>query len=310
MAELDRQLATIAATNHSIITLADVIAAGGTQDHADRRVRNGRWERLGLGVYRIAGVAETYESKVLGAVLAAGPGAIASHRCAARLLGLGFVKADPELSIRRGRRHRPEGVLVHESSDLDRCGVRRVDGIPVTDPNRTVLDLGRFVRPPALRRAAEAARRAELVTWSTLGHALAAHARQGRHGITRLREVVSAGMLVDGLTDTDSELMALTLIREAGLPDPVLHHQVRNADGDLLAELDLAWVERKAAIEIDGSVHLDPAVRRKDDARDAHLRSLGWTIRRVWFEIPLTEPAVFLQIVRSLLADTAAAVAS
>ena len=303
MAELDRQLATIAAANHSIITLTDVIAAGGTQDHADRRVRSGRWERLALGVYRIAGVSATYESTVLGAVLGAGPGAIASHRCAARLLGLGFAKANPELSIPRGRHHRPEGVVVHQSTDLERCEVRRVHGIPVTDPSRTVLDLGRFVRQPALRRATEDARRAGLVTWSTLAHALAAHARQGRHGITRLREVVAAGLLVDGLTDTDSELISLTLIREAGLLDPVLHHRVRGPDGELLAELDLAWPDELCAIEIDGTVHLDPTVRAKDDARDHLLRSLGWTIRRVWYEIPLTEPRVFLQIVRNLLAD-------
>jgi very-short-patch-repair endonuclease len=301
MADLDRRLAAIALERHSIITLVDVVAAGGTVAHAHRRVRSGRWERLGRGVYRIAGVPWTYEAKVLAAVLGAGPGAVASHLCAARLLGLGFTKAGVELSIPRGRRHRPEDVIVHESTDLDRCGVRQVEGIPVTDPSRTVLDLGRFIGPTALRRAAEDARRADLATWSSLCGTLAVHARQGRHGIRRLREVVAAGMLVDGLTDTDSELIALTLIREAGLPDPVLHHRVRTQDGELVAELDLAWPHHLAAIEIDGTVHQDPAVRRKDDARDHLLRGLGWTIRRAWYEIPLTEPKVFVQIVQSLL---------
>lgn len=305
MAELDRRVAAVALANHSIITLDDVIGAGGTVAHAYRRVRSGRWERVSPGVYRIAGVPWTYEARVRAAVLGAGPGAIASHLCAARLLGLGFAKAPVELSIPRGRRHRPSEIIVHESSDLDRCGVRQVAGIPVTDPSRTLLDLGRFIGVPALRRAAEDARRGGLATWSSMSGTLSAHARQGRHGIRRLREVVSAGLLIDGLTDTDSELIALTLIRESGLPDPVLHHQVRNSEGELIAELDLAWVVRKAVIEIDGTVHQDPAVRRKDDERDALLRHLGWTIRRVWYEIPLTEPAVFLQIVRSLLADTA-----
>jgi very-short-patch-repair endonuclease len=305
MGDLDRRLATVALGNHSIITLADVVAAGGNEAQAQRRVRAGRWERVAPGVYRIAGVSWTYEAEVRAAVLGAGPGAIASHLCAARLLGLGFTKAPVELSIPRGRRHRPAGVIVHESTDLDRCGVRQVAGIPVTDPSRTLLDLGRFIRPPALRRAAEAARRADLATWSSMSGTLSVHARQGRHGIRRLREVVAAGLLVDGLTDTDSELIALTVIREHDLPDPVLHHQIRNDDGELIAELDLAWPDRRAAIEIDGTVHLDPLVRRKDDARDHHLRSLGWTIRRVWYEIPLTEPTAFVQIVRTLLADTA-----
>ena len=307
MADLDRRLAAVAVAQHSLITLADVIAAGGTPAHAQRRVASGRWERVASGVHRIAGVPSSYEAEVLAAVLSAGEGAVASHLCAARLLGLGFTKAGPEVSVPRGRRPRAVPGRLHQSTDLDRCQVRLVRGIPVTDPSRTILDLGRYLGPRALRRAAETARRAELATWSSLAHTLAAHARQGRHGITRLREVVADGLLVDGLTDTDSELIALTVLRQHGLPDPVLHHQIRADDGELVAELDLAYPERMAAIEIDGTVHLDPTVRRKDDARDHHLRRLGWTIRRVWYEVPLTEPRAFVAIVRSLLVDTATA---
>jgi predicted transcriptional regulator of viral defense system len=305
MGDFDRRAAELAAANHSIITLREFEALGGSARGAQRRVTGGRWEQLAPGVYRIAGVRWTYNAEVFAAVRAAGPGAVASHLCAARLHGIGFSQASPELSIPRGRRRRSETIRVHTSTDLDRCDVRRVDGIPVTDPSRTLLDVGRYLRAPALRRAVEAARRADLVTWETLTHTLAAHARQGRHGIRRLREVISLGLLTEGVTDTDSEMIALSLIREHGHPDPVLHHRVRDAEGELVAELDLAYPARKAAIEIDGTVHLDPAVRRKDEARDHHLRRLGWTIRRVWYEVPLREPKAFVQIVRSLLDDTA-----
>jgi len=226
-------------------------------------------------------------------------GAVTSHRCAARLLGLGFTKANPELTIPRGRKHRPRAALVHESTDLDRCGVRMVNGIPVTDPNRTALDLGRYLRVPSLTRAVETARRLELVTWTSLLHTLVAHARQGRHGVTHLREVVSLGIQREGITDTDSELVALTLLREHGLR-PVLHHRVLAADGMLIAEIDLADPEQKTALEIDGAVHLRPEVRAKDDARDHRLRGMGWTVRRVWCEMPVLEPARFLAIAREL----------
>jgi very-short-patch-repair endonuclease len=303
--DLDRQLASIAAKNHSLITLDDVIAAGGSRAHAQRRVKAGRWESAALGVYRVAGIPWTYEATVMSAVLAAGPGAVASHLCAARLLGLGFRTAQPELSVPRGRNYRSSGFRVHESTDLDRCSVRVVSGIPITDPNRTLLDLGRYIGPRALRRAAEDARRLELVTWRSLLHTLLAHARQGRHGVRRLREVVSRGMVLDGVTDTDSELIAWTLLREHGLAEPVLHHQIRDADGELLAEIDLAWVERKAALEIDGTVHMNPEVRAKDEARDHFLRSIGWTVRRVWYLTPLEQPDRFLQIARALYAETA-----
>jgi Transcriptional regulator, AbiEi antitoxin/Protein of unknown function (DUF559) len=304
VADLDRRLVAVAATNHSIITLADVVDAGGSASDAHRRVASGRWEAAGRGVYRIAGTPWTYDAAVFAAVCAAGPGAIASHLCAARLLGLGFRRADPEITIPRGRRHRPKGIRTHESTDLHLCEVRLVAGIPVTDPDRTLLDLGRYIRPPALRRAAEEARRQDLVTWKSLAHALMRHARQGRHGVRSLREVVSDGLRVDGITDTDSELIAITLLLEHGLAEPVLHHRIRGDEGEVLAELDLAWPDRRAAIEIDGTVHNDPVVRAKDEARDHWLRGLGWTIRRVWCEIPVLHPARFLQTARNLLSVT------
>ncbi len=299
MAELDRQLAAVAAQQHSLITLRDVTAAGGDAGHASRRVRSGRWERWAPGIYRIAGAPWTFEARVLAAVLAAGPGAVASHLCAARLLGFGFTRAGPEVTIPRGRKHRPPTTRVHESTDLDRCEVRVVVGIPVTDPDRTALDLGRYLRVPSLTKAVEAARRLELVTWQSLLRTLVAHARQGRHGVTTLREVISEGLERAGITDTDSELLALALLREHGLR-PLLHHVVRAADGQVIAEIDLADPLRRTGLEIDGSVHLRPEVRAKDDARDHRLRRMGWTIRRVWCELPVLEPAQFLAIAREL----------
>lgn len=302
MVDLDRLLAEVAARQHSLVSLADVRAAGGTRSHARARVRSGRWQLVAAGVYRIAGVPWTYEARVMALVLSAGPGAVASHACAARLLGLGFRAAAPEVTVPRDRKLRRDGVRVHRSTDLDRCAIRIVDGIPVTEPARTLLDLGRYIGPQALRRAVEEARRLGLVTWPALIRCLAVHARQGRHGVRRLRLVIAVGAVSDEITDTDSELMALTLIRERGLPEPTLHHRVYE-DDVLLAELDLAYEPLLVGLEIDGDVHLDPAVRKKDDARDHELRRRGWTIRRIWWEIPVRQPELFLRIVRDTIRD-------
>ncbi len=303
MLELDRRLAAIAGRQHSLITMDDVIAAGGDRNHAYRRVATGRWEPVGRGVYRLAGVPWTYEARVMAAVLTAGPGAVASHLCAARLHGIGFGTASPEVSIPRGRRHRPDDVRVHQSTDLDRCSTHLRHGIPITDPARTLLDLGRYIGPQSLYRAVEQARRLELVTWSQLVHTLVAHARRGRHGIRRLRLVISTGMPVAEVTDTDSELMALTILREHGVPGVVLHHRIIDPDGRFVAEIDLAFPGQLLGIEIDGRVHLDPDVRAKDEARDHELRRRGWTIRRIWWEVPVRRPDEFLQIVNRALAE-------
>lgn len=302
MVDLDRRLASIAVHQHSMISLEDVLAAGGTRSNAHARVRSGRWEQIADGVFHISGVPITDEARVMALVLSAGPDAVASHACAARLLGLGFTSAPPEVTVPRDRKLKRAGVRVHRSTDLDRCTTSVVGGIPITDPARTLLDLGRYIGPQALRRAVERARRLGLVTWADLIRCLVAHARQGRHGVRKLRQVIAAGVAMDEVTDTDSELMALSLIRERGLPEPVLHHRVYDGD-TLLAELDLAYVDLKVGYEIDGAVHLDPAVRRKDDARDHELRRRGWTIRRIWWEIPVRQPEVFLGILRDTVRD-------
>jgi hypothetical protein len=303
MLELDRQLAAVAGRQHSLITMHDVIEAGGDRHHAHRRVATGRWELVGRGVYRLAGVPWTYEARVMAAVLTSGPGAVASHLCAARLYGIGFGTAPPEVSIPRGRTHRPDDVRVHQSTDLDRCSMHVRRGIPITDPARTLLDLARYIGPRALYRAIEQARRLELVTWSRLVHTLATHARKGRHGIRRLRLVISNGMPVEEVTDTDSELIALTILREHGVPGVVLHHRIIDSDARLVAEIDLAFPGELLGIEIDGGVHLDPEVRTKDEARDHELRRRGWTIRRIWWEVPVRRPDEFLRIVNRALAE-------
>jgi len=302
--DFDRALAAIAARQHCIITNHDVASLGGKRGLIQNRLKAGRWELVYPGVYRLAGVPWTYEARVFAALCYAGSGAAASHFCAARLQGIGFSRALPELSVPRGRGHRPAGVRVHTSTDLDRCGIVLRDGIAVTDPARTLLDIARYLRPTTFRRAVEDSRRAGLVSWDDLVVCLATHARKGRHGVRLLRETITAGAARDEITDTNSELIALAVLRENGF-DPAVHHIVRDpADGRLVAEMDFAFVPGRVNIEINGTAHLDPVVIEKDEARDHELRTrFGWTVRRIWWEIPVYEPRRFITIVRETLAS-------
>jgi very-short-patch-repair endonuclease len=304
--KFDEKLAAIAAKYHSVITLDDVIAAGGRRQHADARVVAGRWIKVHPGVYRLAGAPWTYEGKVLAAVKAAGDGAVASHQCAARLQGMGFTTALPEISVPRGTRIRLDGVIMHTCRDLDRCDTVHVRQIPVTDPARTTLDLARYIDGTLLRDAIEDGRRLGLYNWHELIVCLVKHARKGRMGVSRLRTAIAAGAVNDGITDTDSELIALSLIREHGLPEPTLQHRIWSDDGRIVADMDFAYLPSRTNFEIDGPVHLRPEVKAKDDERDHELRTVyQWTVRRIWYEIPLYQPRKFIQIVRDTLRDAA-----
>ncbi|MBD3941387.1 DUF559 domain-containing protein [Microbacterium sp. NEAU-LLC] len=72
------------------------------------------------------------------------------------------------------------------------------------------------------------------------------------------------------------------ILVDAGLPEPELNHEVRGADGGLVACVDLAYAGHKIAIEYEGEHHLtDPDQWTKDIARYEALAAAGWFVIRV-----------------------------
>lgn len=280
MSDLDRRLAEIARTQRALITLGDARSAGGSRSQLHRRASAGILERLAPRVYAARAAPPSDDGRLLATVLSIEAQVGVSHLGAGRRYGIpGYRTADPELSVPRGTRIARPGVRIHESTDLDRCTLVDVGGIPTTDPARTLLDLARYVGPQRLARNIEWCRREGLVDWPELVATLARHARRGRPGIQKFRAVLDANAHRLEVTDVDMELLVLGLLRQHGLPEPVLHHQVWQG-GRFVAELDLAYPDRKVGIECDGDVHLLPEVRTRDLPRQNDLILLGWTILR------------------------------
>lgn len=306
---LDDRLLPIFARQHWLVTLDDVVEAGGTSQAASARVKNSRWSSVDRFVFRLAGVPCTWPSRVLAPILSAGPPAMASHMAAAALHGIpGFGRGVPEISIPRGVDHRASDVRIHTSTDLDRCTRVLVDGIPTTDIARTLLDVGRFVGDQRLLRAIEWGRREKRVDWSDLISTLARHARKGRPGIRRLRRVILANADRDEVTDSDFELLALAVFAEHDLPEPVLHHPVLD-DGRFVAEVDLAYPNLRIAIELDGAVHLQADVRERDLPRQNDLVLLGWTVLRFSWQRFVQHPEQVVAEVRAAIRARLAEVA-
>ncbi|HVF15082.1 MAG TPA: hypothetical protein VM942_10810 [Acidimicrobiales bacterium] len=95
-----------------------------------------------------------------GACLAAGPGAVASHRSAGALWRLdGLEPGRIEVTLPgRGERHL-QGVTIHRTRSLAVVEVCRRDGIPVTRPSRTLFDLASVLDRTRLEAAVAAALR-------------------------------------------------------------------------------------------------------------------------------------------------------
>lgn len=302
MATVDQVLAALARPQHAVFSGRQATSAGVSRKALLRRLAIGRLDRLDHDVFHIAGTPVTWEAKVMAAVLAGGPGAMATHRTAAVLWGFDdFRRGTPEISVPRGVRLRRRGVRVHSSTDLDRCGVRVRDGIIVTDPARTLLDLARFVGDRRLLEAIECARRQGLTSWSELTATLAKHARRGRPGIRRLRRVISADIARDEITDSNLELLVVSLFRERGLPEPVLHHRLVDSDGRLLAEIDLAYPALRIAIELDGSVHRERAVFEHDRPRQNGIVLQGWIVLRFTWRDLVERPSAIVAAVRAAI---------
>ncbi len=116
---------------HGVISRSDAIADGLSQRQIQQRVATGLWVAVHPGVYRHAAHPVTPDQQIKAAVLAAGPGAVASHQAAAYLWNLlewREVGERPAVTVLRPGGSRGHGFDVHRVSDLDwsrvRCGMR------------------------------------------------------------------------------------------------------------------------------------------------------------------------------------------
>lgn len=297
MPTIDDLLLPVFLGQHGLATLDDVRNAGGGSHTVRDRLDLGRWERADHRVYRLVGYPPTWHTRLLAPILSAGGRARASHHAAAALYEIPtFGRGVPELTIERGSEFRRQGARIHTSTDLLRSTPRTVDMIPVTDPARTLLDLARTVSDQRLLRAIEWSRRSALTDWSTLSSTLARHARPGRPGIRRLRRVILANAAREEVTDSDLELLFLSMVLEANLPEPVLHYRVMT-DGRFVAEVDFAYPELLIAIELDGAVHLEREVHERDLPRQNDLVLAGWTVLRfTWTRLTRSPDLVVAEI--------------
>jgi very-short-patch-repair endonuclease len=302
MHDIDRQVAWLATRQHGLITAEQVSALPALRPIARRRVSTGRWVKVAEGVYRIGGAQVTVESQVLAAVLAGGDGAVASHRTAGLLWGLdGCRPGMPEVTVPRGRRYRPAGVRVHQSTDLHLVRPVLRNGIPTTPPARTLLDLGAVVPLGRVHLALDDARRRRLVTWDDLLATLVAHARRGRGGVAKLRAILDEHFGEVAVTDSGFERLVVARLVQAGLPTPMLQHEVV-VDGRTF-RLDLAYPDRRVAIELDGSVHLRRDVWEADHARQNALVLAGWVVLRfTWRDYLERAPFLVAEVRRALQA--------
>jgi len=271
----------------ALFTLDQALGAGYSLRQIQNRRETGCWDKVHAGVYRAAGAPATWEQQVLAACLAAGDGAVASHRSAARLWGLDNSRRPMvELSVTAERYHRLQGVTVHRSSDLGPGVMTARNGIPLTTPVRTLVDLGAVQGYRSVERALDIALSKRLVTLDGLRLGLGSVARRGRRGAGALRALLDDRSGADGLAESVLEARMLRLCRTQELPEPTCQYEVRSG-ARLVGRIDFAYPAAGVAIEVDGyESHASLDVFRHDRSRQNELVAMGWTVLRfTWDDI-------------------------
>ena len=291
----------LAREQHGVFHRRQWVDGGLSASTLSRRLQSGIVTRIGPEVYSYASVPVTWRMGVVAAVLGSGPRAAASHHTASHLHGLTNRPDQIEVvTLRTGRR--PSDFVLHQSTDLARSHVTKVDGIPVTTIARTIVDIG---VPHGIGMAGsclDEARRRDLVSLEEVARVLHQVARRGRNGVGPARRILSERLAWDQITESQLEDRFLRLIQRYELPRPEMQYKVTDSSGAIIARVDFAYPEARLLIELDGAAyHTDRKTFQLDRSRQNRLVSLGFVVLRFTYWDIMAGPEHVVDAVDSFL---------
>lgn len=294
----DPTIARLARRQHALVTLGQLHVAGITRAEIRSRVGAGVLEHVHPKVLRIAGAPSTPDQEALAACLAAGPGAVASHRSAAALWDVGPKTPMVEVTVPLGRRPRPEGVIVHRS---DRAwGATRRNGVPVTEPLRLALEFGAVATTDEVEDLVDELVRQRFLTWSGVLKARIRESQRGRRGLGALGAVIEQRLIDDGVSDSRLETYMAQLAAHAGLPRPRFHLPLIVGGRRIVP--DFTFGDAKVIVEVDGfAFHGDRGAFERDRERDALAATAGWLVLRFTWRQIVERPAEVVARLRAVL---------
>ncbi|WP_327110330.1 type IV toxin-antitoxin system AbiEi family antitoxin domain-containing protein [Nocardia sp. NBC_01730] len=286
-----------------LISRRQALASGLSDKDLRRLCRTGRWQRLRAGHYlNSPGCDVSVTGRHLLMALATAEttcdSAITSHCSAAVLHGMStwdipldrvHLTRDRINGGRMGRR-----VVVH-SARLQPDEITLVNGIQVTTPARTIIDIARsegFEQSVAL---GDSALRQGLTTIAELQE----HVRQARHrpGCRKAAQVVG---FLDGRSESTGESLSRIVLHRCGLPAPELQARVFSDDDICVGRFDFLFPELGVVGDFDGKIEYQSALRGPHSPEqmvvaekkcEDRLRALGWIVIR-WTWDDLDAPAL------------------
>lgn len=272
---IDQRIAAVAALQHGVVARRQLLALGIGSDVIQDRRENGRLHSIHRGVYAVGHAVLSQRGRWLAAVLAAGPGAVLSHRSAAELHRMLEQRGGAvHVTIGRARPQR-RGIRLH-GDRLQPDEVVTLDGIPVTSPARTLLDLAATARPQSVERAFHGAEYLKLTSPVPLPALMVRH--PARRGAPLLRQLVGRGGRHRTRTEMEADFLAFCDERELPRPDEM--NVCREIHGRLIVA-DGVYLDARLIVELDGGSHRTNRRFDDDRARDRANLADGWPTVRV-----------------------------
>lgn len=272
------ELLRISETQSGVFTRAQALEAGMTRHEVDHLIDSGWWVRVFEGVYRIAGAPTTREQRLHGALLWAGEGSCLSHRSSAAIWGFEGFGFRVELTAPVGLKP-PKQIVLHRKV-LPPEDTTVVHGLAITSVERTLLDLCSLKGREA-EIAFDKALRKKLTSVDSVDRFIGLRAERGVRGIRYLRLIAQARREEKGAVESGLERLTLNAIKRHGLPMPVAQHPITDGWG-MTFYADLAYPDRKVAIECDGYEYHSGAVEWDRDLRRRNILSLtSWRVLHV-----------------------------
>jgi very-short-patch-repair endonuclease len=209
------------------------------------------------------------------------------------------VPERPDLTVPRRRAPRSNLVIVHRSLLLPDVDRTEIDGIPVTSPARTLIDLAAVLDDQQLEAVVESGFRLGCFRESFLRWRIR-ELGETRPGSRRLLDLLDARGRDAAALESPLEVRAWRVLVGSDLPRPVRQFSIRS--GDRRYRLDFAWPEQKLAVECDGyTTHGGRAGFRRDRRKIAALAAIKWRVIPVTWEDVTRNRAQLLADVRDAL---------
>lgn len=270
---------------------------------ADRRrfrrlAERGVVEPVGRGVFRISGSPVTWPQRLTAGAWSLGPGTAVSHLAAAQLHRLdGFNDDALAFTVSRTRRgRRVTGARIHSLHEpIPRRDIVTVEGLAVTSPARTIIDLARDgLTAKRLERAVDSALSLRLTTLDQLVARVDEIEGGMRRGVARLVPV-----LMTSGGHSFLERRFLELVHRAGYPKPMTQ-VVHRLNGRHAARVDFEFPQYNVIVEVSGGRgHSSPTDRARDAARRNRLQREGYIVLEFTYEMLINQPEDVIATLRA-----------